>query len=82
MVTEAAWTGWTVEQLQRYVDLVLEAFGPDRMMFGSNWPVCLLATDYLQWVSVVLAMTGALSKDERERMFRDTAVEAYKLEAQ
>lgn len=46
MVTEADWTGWKPEDLKPYVDRVLELFGKDRVMFGSDWPVCLLAADY------------------------------------
>jgi L-fuconolactonase len=46
MVTEADWTGWKPEDLKPYVDRVLEWFGEDRVMFGSDWPVCLLASDY------------------------------------
>ena len=46
MVTEAEWTGWKPEHLKPYVDHVLDCFGPDRVMFGSDWPVCLLAADY------------------------------------
>ena len=44
LVTEADWSGWTEEQLSAYLETVLEAFGPRRVMFGTDWPVCLLAT--------------------------------------
>ncbi len=53
MVTEANFKEWTVEQLQPYFDVVLEAFGTDRLMFGSDWPVCLVATKYKSWLEIV-----------------------------
>jgi L-fuconolactonase len=46
MVTEADWSTWTPADLRPYVDRVIEVFGPERLMFGSDWPVCLLAAPY------------------------------------
>ena len=53
LVTEASWTGWTAIELTASLDTAAEAFGPGRLMFGSDWPVCLLAADYTGVVSVV-----------------------------
>ena len=79
MVTEADWSGWSDEQLRPYVDTVLEAFGPARLMFGSDWPVCLVASTYPGWRETVASLTEQLSTDERARLFGGTAMEAYSL---
>jgi len=79
MVTEADWEKWTPENLRPYIDTVLEAFGPRRLMFGSDWPVMLLACPYAHWWQVVNAAISALSESERDRILGLTAVEAYKL---
>jgi L-fuconolactonase len=77
MVTEADWQSWTPEQLQRYFDTVLEAFGPKRLMFGSDWPVCLVACGYTKWVRTVEAAYSKLSAGERAWIFGLTAKQAY-----
>ncbi|MDA0169771.1 amidohydrolase family protein [Solirubrobacter taibaiensis] len=76
MVTEADWEAWTVDDLRPYADTVLEAFGPDRVMFGSDWPVCTLAASYQQ---VVAATEALVSPDEREQIFGETARRTYTL---
>jgi L-fuconolactonase len=80
MVTEAEWEQWTIDDLRPYVDVVLDAFGPRRLMFGSDWPVCLIASEYRRWVDAVRGMTSALSETEQRRIFGETAVEAYALD--
>lgn len=79
MVTEASWTDWTVADLRPYVDVVLEAFGPDRVMFGSDWPVCLLAASYGQVVEAAEQLTAGLGDKERDAVFGDTARRVYHL---
>ena len=79
MVTEAAWSGWTPAQLRPYVETVLEAFGPARTMFGSDWPVCLVATAYERWHETVQGFVAALSPDEQAQVFGETARRAYQL---
>jgi L-fuconolactonase len=79
MVTEADYKTWTPEDLQPYFDTVLAAFGPRRLMFGSDWPVCLVATSYSRWFKVVSAQIAKLSQAEQERILGGTAVEAYRL---
>ncbi|HZO55401.1 MAG TPA: amidohydrolase family protein [Bryobacteraceae bacterium] len=79
MVTEADWETWTPETLRPYIDTVLEAFGPKRLMFGSDWPVMLVACPYSHWWQVVNTAIAGLSESERDRILGLTAVEAYKL---
>lgn len=76
LVTEADWQAWTPAQLRPYFDTALEAFGPARLMFGSDWPVCEVAATYEQ---VVEAMTAILGGRPAE-IFGGTAVRAYGLE--
>ena len=79
MATEADWQAWKPEQLTPYYDAVLAAFGPARLMFGSDWPVCLVAVEYDDWHRRVEGWVSALSDDERSRILGGTALEAYKL---
>jgi L-fuconolactonase len=79
MVTEADWQRWSPSQLKSYFDVVLEAFGPRRLMFGSDWPVCLLACEYSRWKLTVDELTSSLSSAERARIMGGSAVEAYAL---
>lgn len=79
LATEADRERWTLHDLQPYVDVVLEAFGPQRLMFGSDWPVCTLATPYDRWVETVEVLLSGLSDEERDRILGGTAVEAYRL---
>lgn len=79
LVTEADYSNWTEAQLQPYLDTVLSAFGPGRLMFGSDWPVCLVAVTYSRWISIVANAISALSVTEQERIWSGTALEAYRL---
>jgi L-fuconolactonase len=81
MVTEADPRNWTPEQVRPYFDVVLEAFGPDRLMFGSDWPVCLVGIDYQRWGEIVRGWTESLTTSEQDRIFGGTAIEAYGLDA-
>jgi L-fuconolactonase len=65
MVTEARWNEWRPEDFRPYLDVVLEAFGPERLMIGSDWPVCTLAGDYASTMGLVLDYVSALSPDAR-----------------
>jgi L-fuconolactonase len=80
MVTEADWGHWSKESLQPYFDVVMEAFGPHRLMFGSDWPVCLLAAEYQKWVEVAEDLASGLSDDEFKALFGGTAALVYGLE--
>lgn len=79
MVTEAAWDSWTVLGLRPYADTVLEAFGPGRVMYGSDWPVCRLAASYTDVLSVARELTAALSASERSQVYGATADCVYGL---
>jgi L-fuconolactonase len=79
MVTEASWTDWKVSDLKPYVDIVLDAFGPDRVMFGSDWPVCLLAATYAEVVQAAETLTADLTPTEQNAIFADTARRTYHL---
>lgn len=79
MATEADWRGWEEAQFQPYFDTVLEAFGPQRLMFGSDWPVSLTAVRYGQWLGIVSRLASRLADSERDRIMRGTAAEAYGL---
>lgn len=79
LVTEAGWKVWTQEDLQPFIDTVVECFGPKRLMFGSDWPVSLVACPYEKWIEVVERSTASLSPSERDRLFGGTAKEAYRL---
>jgi L-fuconolactonase len=79
MATEADWGSWTAADLAPYFDVVLNAFGPRRLMFGSDWPVLNLAGDYSRWCEVVRRQFAGLSESEQARIWGGTAVEAYGL---
>jgi L-fuconolactonase len=79
MVTEADPRSWTLATLAPYVDVVLTAFSPSRVMFGSDWPVCLAACSYSRWVATVRELCGALSPSERDAVLGGTALRAYGL---
>ncbi len=78
IVTEAA-DGWSVADLKPYADHVLDAFGPDRVMWGSDWPVCQLQASYDRWQEVAQTLTDHLGTDEKARVFGDTASEFYRI---
>ncbi|OYX43079.1 MAG: amidohydrolase [Rhodobacterales bacterium 32-67-9] len=78
LVTEAR-EGWTVENLRPYADHVLAAFGPERVMWGSDWPVCRLRCEYSDWLRAAEALTAGLSNPDRARVFGGTAAEFYRL---
>ncbi|MFD4529347.1 amidohydrolase family protein [Streptomyces sp. NPDC058470] len=79
MVTEADPAKWTPDDLRPYANTVLDAFGPHRLMFGSDWPVCVLAATYDQVADAARELTAGLSADEREQVFTDTATRVYRL---
>jgi L-fuconolactonase len=79
LVTEATPGNADAQALAPYVDVVLDAFGPDRLMFGSDWPVCLLATSYADWVATIHELTGQLSENERAAILGGTATRIYEL---
>jgi L-fuconolactonase len=79
MVTVAHRAQWTVADLRPYAETALEAFGPDRVMFGSDWPVCLVAASYARVVTAMAELTRGLSDTERDLVFGGTAASVYRL---
>lgn len=81
MVTEADHTAWTVADLRPYAEHVLSAFGADRVMFGSDWPVATLASSYRRWFETALSFLSELSADEQRKILRENAIRFYRLES-
>jgi L-fuconolactonase len=79
MVTEADWHTWSDEVVSPYIEAVVEVFTPNRLMFGSDWPVMTLASSYRRWMATIQSAIAQLSVTERERILGGTAVEAYGL---
>ena len=79
MPEEANWASWTPEQLQPFVDRVLEVFGPDRCMFGSNWPVCLLAGEYRRIKAALERCLSGCAATEWAAVMGSSAIDAYRL---
>ncbi|MCL6283926.1 amidohydrolase family protein [Ruegeria sp. 2012CJ41-6] len=78
LVTEAG-ADWTIEDLHPFAMHVLDAFGADRVMFGSDWPVCRLTSDYDTWYETAQALTSHLNDAERADIFGGTAARFYRL---
>ena len=79
MTTEADWKQWTVEDLRPYFDVVLESFGPERLLAGSDWPVCTLAVSYRRWWQVLREMVNGLSESEQAMILGGNAERVYGL---
>ncbi len=79
LVTEADWSRWRAADLQPYLDVVFECFGTSRLMFGSDWPVCLLAAGYAKVVRIIREYTEELPQPEREKVFHLNAARFYGL---
>lgn len=79
MVTEADWKDWQMKDFAIYIEAVLEAFGPDRVMYGSDWPVCLVAADYKQVCEVIDENTVILSAQEKAKLWGENAKKFYHL---
>jgi L-fuconolactonase len=78
LVTEDG-PSWSVERLRPYVDHLLDHFGPDRVMFGSDWPVVTLRGGYAEWLAAVEALLGGLERSARDRVLGENAVACYRL---
>jgi len=78
LATEAS-PEWTVEDLKPYVDHLFETFGPDRLIWGSDWPVCTLASSYARWVETTDALLTGLAADQRAAVLGGNAAKAYHL---
>jgi len=82
LATEANWSSWTPADLRPAVTHALEVFGPGRLMFGSDWPVCLLATMYQRWIETVSELLTPCDEQQRHEIWRGTARRVYRLESE
>ena len=82
MVTEADWKNWTKKDFYPYLAVVFEALGPDRLMFGSDWPVCLVAAEYEQVIGLVrdYMINVGFSTSDQAKVFGENATRFYRLE--
>lgn len=81
MVTEASWSDWSPDTFKRYLDIVTEEFGPSRLLFGSDWPVCLLAANkYEQVLKIIEDYYANFSEEEKSGIFGGNAIKFYGLE--
>lgn len=78
--TEADVETWTRDQLRPYIDHVIDCFGPDRILYGGDWPVSELAGSYLQWLMTLDWATAGFSPADKRKLFRDNAIKAYRLD--
>jgi L-fuconolactonase len=77
MVTEANWKSWEKKDFKKYFDVVLNSFGTERIMFGSDWPVCKLAATYEQVSQLAEFLVAELSATEKEKFWSLNALKAY-----
>jgi L-fuconolactonase len=81
MLTEADWYSWRTDDFTPYLDVVFNAFSTNRVMYGSDWPVCLLAGGYNRALEILQIYTSRLSHQEQEQFFGGNAIDFYNLEA-
>ena len=79
LVTEADWQHWQPADFRPYLDTVVEAFGTDRLLYGSDWPVCLVAASYTRMLHLVRDYFAPFSPAEQDRIFGGNAVKFYNL---
>lgn len=79
LFTEAVWKEWSAADFYPYLDVVFEAFGINRLMFGSDWPVILVSGMYVQWKSLLEKYMENYSEEDREKVFGTNAVQFYNL---
>jgi L-fuconolactonase len=79
MVTEANWTSWTKETFFPYLDELFETFGPERLMYGSDWPVCLVAAAYEKQLEIILDYVDRLTPNEKKLVMGENAIRFYNL---
>lgn len=80
LVTEADWKSWKKDDFSRVLEVALDAFGPNRLMFGSDWPVCLVAAEYADVVSIIAEILAGLSTSEQTAIRGGTASRFYGLD--
>lgn len=82
LITEVDWVDWRPSELVPYFHTAIELFGPDRCLFGSDWPVCLLAADYEQVLNVIQQALKSLGEEAQQDVFAGSATRAYRLDRQ
>lgn len=80
MVTEADWKAWKQDDFTRYIDIAVDAFGISRLMFGSDWPMCLVAASYQEVINIVTDYFSFFPAEEQKLFFGENAVNFYKLQ--
>ena len=81
MITEADYNLWTPEQITPYMDLVLTSFGSKRILFGSDWPVCLVAGNYKKVKELVTNFISKLSENEKTNIMGKNAINLYNIKS-
>ena len=79
MVTEADWNTWKPENIRPYLDVIMDAFGPERILIGSDWPVCLVAGKYSEVMQVVTDYISTFTEKEQALMLGENAAKAYRI---
>ena len=79
MVTEGDWEKWTYEDLLPYMETVLEVFEPERIMMGSDWPVCKLAGEYQEVMQIIPEFVASLDQRTQDRILFKNAIDCYQL---
>ncbi len=79
VVTEADHDNWTLDNVKPYIDHIIECFGFDRVIYGSDWPVSTLATEYSRWVQTLKEVVAGCTPEEMKKLFRDNAIRFYRL---
>lgn len=79
LITEANWNSWTAEDLKPYILFAIEKFGFSRLMFGSDWPVVLLAGNYKKWIEALLEIINDCAEEEKTNIFYNNAMSIYRL---
>lgn len=80
LITEAKWDSWKTQDFRPYIDVLLNCFGPSRLMFGSDWPVALLGGSYKQVITLAEELTDSLSESEKNEFWAGTAIRSYGLD--
>jgi len=80
MVTETTWHKWNPDDFTPYLDVVFEAFGTERLMVGSDWPVCTLSGSYSDVIDIIKQYTNSFSEQEKDNIFGKNAVRFYGLQ--
>lgn len=79
MITETKWNQWSADEFDPYIDIVMETFGIDRVMFGSDWPVCTLSGSFSEVYEIVKNYFSEYSDEEQQKVFGRNAIEFYRL---